>query len=133
MSNQLKVIKFLAEARIFYVLTIDGEQPKGRPFSYFTVYDDKIFFSTGTHKNIFKQIQENPHVEILAWHGNKIMRYDGIAKIVEDDELTKAVRSASPTIANEYDLRQWDFGHFYLEDGHVEIKFLLDPDEEFDL
>ena len=41
MSNAAKVSEFLDQAKVFYFLTTDGDQPKGRPFGFHMLVDDK--------------------------------------------------------------------------------------------
>ena len=84
MSNAAKVHEFLNKAQVFYFLTTDGDQPKGRPFGLQMLLDDAIYFGCGTFKNVFKQLTANPKVEVLALCGNEFMRYDGTVKIVKD-------------------------------------------------
>ena len=133
MSNAQKVSEFLDKTKVFYFLTIDGNQPKGRPFGFQMLVDDKLYFGCGTFKNVFKQITVNPQVEVLAVNGGEFMRYDGTAKIVRDDALLNKVREKMPDIMALYDKNGWEMGLFYLENGHAEIRGLFDLKEEFDV
>ena len=133
MSNVAKVNNFLDEAKVFYFLTTDGTQPKGRPFGFHMLEDDKLYFGCGTFKNVFKQLTENPKVEVLAVNGDKFLRYDGEVKIVKDDALIDKVRAAMPQIMAMYDKNGWEMGLFYLENGHAEIRGMMDLIEEFDM
>ena len=133
MSNAQKVSEFLDKAKVFYFLTIDGNQPKGRPFGFQMLVDDKLYFGCGTFKNVFKQITVNPQVEVLAVNGGEFMRYDGTAKIVRDDALLNKVHEKMPDIMALYDKNGWEMGLFYLENGHAEIRGLFDLKEEFDV
>ncbi len=133
MSNVAKVVEFLDKAKVFYFLTTDGDQPKGRPFGFKIVYEDKLYFGCGTFKNVFRQLTQNPKVEVLAMAGNEFMRYDGEAKVVKDDALLAKVREASPQIMAMYDKNGWEMGLFYLENGHAEIRGMMDLKEEFDV
>ena len=130
MSNVKKVSDFLDKAKVFYFLTTDGEQPKGRPFGFHILYDDKLYFGCGTFKNVFKQLTTNPKVEILATVGMDFIRYDGTAKVVKDDALISKVRETAPQIMEMYDKNGWEMGMFYLENGHAEIRGMLDLKEE---
>ena len=84
MTNVQKVNKFLDDAKTFYFLTTDGDQPKGRPFGFHMLDGDKLNFGCGTFKNVFSQLTKNPKVEVLAVSGQEFMRYDGVVKIVKD-------------------------------------------------
>lgn len=133
MSNVEKVNDFLNEAKVFYFLTTDGDQPKGRPFGFHMVYDGKLYFGCGTFKNVYKQLTANPKVEVLALNDNVFLRYDGTVKTVKDDALMAKVREAMPRLMETYDKNGWEMGLFYLENGHAEIRGMLDLKEEFDV
>ena len=133
MTNAAKVNEFLDKAKTFMFLTTDGEQPKGRPFGFHMLVDDKLYFGCGTFKNVFKQLTANPKVEVLAMAAGEFLRYDGEAKVVKDDALLEKVRAAMPQIMALYDKNGWEMGLFYLENGHAEIRGMLDLKEEFDV
>lgn len=133
MTNLEKIDDFLTKAKTFYFLTTDGDQPRGRPFGFKMLVDGKLYFGCGTFKNVFKQLTKNPKVEVLAVNGGEFLRYDGVAKIVEDDSLLEKVRQASPQIMALYDKNGWKMGLFYLEKAHAEIRGAMDLKEEFDL
>lgn len=133
MSNAEKVCQFLDKAETFYFLTTDGDQPKGRPFGFHMLVDDKLYFGCGTFKNVFKQLTANPKVEVLAVSGGDFLRYDGTVKIVKDGSLLSKVREAMPQIMALYDKNGWEMGLFYLENGHAEIRGMMDLKEEFDV
>lgn len=133
MKNIEKVNKFLDDTKTFCFLTTDGDQPKGRPFGFHLLDGDKIYFGCGTFKNVFSQLTKNPKVEVMAYTDQEFMRYDGTVKIVKDEKLLDKVRSVMPQIMNLYDKNNWEMGMFYLENGHVEIRGMLDLKEEFDV
>ena len=133
MSNTAKVCEFLDKAKVFYFLTTDGDQPKGRPFGFHMLVEDKLYFGCGTFKKVFKQLSENPKVEVLAVNGGEFLRYDGEAVIVKDDELLQKVREVMPQIMALYDKHGWEMGLFYLKNGHAEIRGMMDLKEEFDV
>ena len=133
MSNVEKLNEYLDKAKVFYFLTTDGDQPKGRPFGLHLLADDKIYFGCGTFKNVYKQLTKNPKVEVLAVLDGEFLRYDGIAKVVKDDALLAKVRETLPQVMAIYDKNNWEMGLFYLENGHAEIRGLMDLKEEFDV
>ena len=133
MSNIEKISNFLTRTKVFYVLTTDGDQPKGRPFGMHLVEDGRIYFSCGTFKNVFRQLTENPKVEILAVDGADFMRYDGIATVVKSDSVLSRIREAAPQIMEKYDENGWEMGVFYLENGHAEFRKMMTLVEEFDV
>ena len=133
MSNAARVSAFLDKAQTFFFLTTEGEQPKGRPFGFHMLVDDVLYFGCGTFKNVFRQLTANPRVEVLAMYEGEFLRYDGAAKVVKSDALLKKVRQAMPQIMDLYDRNGWEMGLFCLENGHAEIRGMLDLKEEFDV
>ena len=130
-----KVAAFLNKAGTFYVGTTDGDPPRIRAFSWFHYLEEKdqIVFATGSFKDVFKQMQENPKVEIFALVGGYFMRYDGTFKFLDDESLRDQVKNDSPGMKKTYAENGWTFAPFCLENGHVEIRFSLEPVEEFDV
>lgn len=133
MTTVEKINQFLDEAKVFSFLTTDGDQPKGRPFGLHLLDGDRLYFGCGTFKNVFQQLTANPKVEILAVNNNKFLRYDGTVKIVKDDALLQKVREAIPQTMAMYDKNGWEMGLFHLENGHAEIRGMMDLIEEFDV
>ena len=133
MSNAAIINEYLDKAKVFYFLTTDGDQPKGRPFGFHLLADDRLYFGCGTFKDVFRQLTANPKVEVLAVIGNEFLRYDGTAKVVKDDALLAKVREAMPDIMALYDQNGWEMGLFYLENGHAEIRGLFELKKAFDV
>ena len=133
MTGAEKVVNFLNESKVFFVLTTDGDQPKGRPFGLAVPYEGKVYFGCGTFKNVYKQLVANPKIEILALNGMDFMRYDGVATVVKDEGVLAAFRAVAPDIMSMYDQNGWEMGTFYLADGHAEIRGMMDLKEEFDV
>lgn len=59
-----EVVKFISEAGTFYIATIDGNEPKVRPFGLVIEHEGRIYFCTSNQKNIYKQLQVNPNFEV---------------------------------------------------------------------
>ncbi len=133
MTGAEKVNQFLDEAKVFYFLTTDGAQPKGRPFGFHMLVDDKLYFGCGTFKDVYKQLVKNPKVEILAMIEGGFIRYDGQAKVVKDAALLDKVREVNGKLMEMYDKNGWEMGLFYLENGHCEVRGMMDLKEEFDV
>ncbi len=133
MSNAARVHEFLDKAQVFYFLTIDGDKPKGRPFGFQMLVDDKVWFGTATFKAVYQQMQANPNVEILAKAGDEFLRYFGKATFVKDDALLAKVWEIMPDMKGIYEANGWEMTTFYLEDGHAELHTMMGTQEEFDV
>ena len=61
-----EILKFLGENPTFYLATVEGDQPKVRPFGFFMAHENRLYFGTGTHKKVYRQLQVNPNVEVCT-------------------------------------------------------------------
>lgn len=78
-----KVCQFLDEVHTYYLATVEGDQPRVRPFGTALLFDGKLYIQTGKVKPVSKQIAKNPKVEICAFKGGKWLRIEG--ELVNDD------------------------------------------------
>ena len=74
MENIEKVCQFLDEAQTYYHATVEGDQPRVRPFGTALIYDGRLYIQTGRVKPVSKQIAANPKVEICAFKDGKWLR-----------------------------------------------------------
>jgi len=99
-----EVYKFLKEtAPTYYLATIDGDQPRVRPFGTVDLYEGKLYIQTGKSKDVYKQIEANPKVEVCASAGLDWLRITG--ELVPDDrvEAKKHMLDAYPNLRRMYD------------------------------
>lgn len=61
-----EVLDFLRKCWTYYLATLDWDQPRVRPFWTINIFDGKLYIQTWKSKNVSKQIQTNPKVE-LCW------------------------------------------------------------------
>lgn len=120
-----RINDFLNEAGIFYMATEDGDQPKLRPLGGRLEADGKLLFSVGTFKDVYKQMQKNPKVEIVALNlkkGAQWLRYTGTAVFETDPKYAEQVLEKSPNLKKVYnDETGKKLGMFYLKDATAEI------------
>lgn len=134
MTNVEKINEFLNEAGVWFFLTTDGEQPKGRPFRFHLLKDDTLYFGTGTFKKVFAQMQKNPHVEILAVKESEFLRYDGDVVLEETDDIANEVLAANPQFQKVYNEQTGlKMGMFHLENGKAEICTMMGQKEAFEV
>ena len=97
-----KVYQFLDEAKTYYLATVEGDQPRCRPFGTALLYDGKLYIQTGKVKAVSKQIAANPKVEICAFNGGKWLRVAG--ELVNDDsrDVKVAMLEKMPMLKKMY-------------------------------
>ena len=84
-----RVYEFLNKCGNYFLATMDGDQPRVRPFGTVDIFEGKLYIQTGKVKNVSKQIQANPKVEICAYDGERWLRVSG--KLVRDDRIEAKV------------------------------------------
>jgi len=86
------------------------------------VYDGKIWFGAGTHKNCYRQMKENPNVEIVATDGKGFLRYYGKAVFDENPVIFEQACKEAPYIPKMYNEKTgYQLGMFYLRDATAEF------------
>ena len=98
-----EVLEFLNECGIFYIATVEDDQPRVRPFGIAEIYDNHLYIQTGKRKNVSKQIAKNPKVEICASKGTKWLRVTGTLKRDDRIETKKAMLDKNPHLRKMYD------------------------------
>ena len=80
-----RIKDFFTDAGIFFMATVDGNQPKLRPLGAFLEEDGKLIFGVGDFKNVYRQMSANPLVEIVACKKDgHWLRYTGRAVFETD-------------------------------------------------
>lgn len=112
-----KVVDFLKEAGTYYLATMDGDQPRVRPFGTAHIFEGKLYIQTGKVKPTSKQIVANPKVEICAFKDGTWLRICG--ELVEDDrvEARKSMLDAYPELRNMYDENDGNTQVFYFKNA----------------
>jgi len=97
-----RVCQFLEEAQTYYLATVEGDQPRVRPFGTALVYGGRLYIQTGKVKDVSRQIAANPKVEICAFHGGKWLRLAG--ELVNDDsrDVKVAMLEKMPSLKAMY-------------------------------
>ncbi len=78
-----EVFEFLKNAQVYYLATVEGDQPRVRPFGTIDIFEGKLYIQTGKSKAVSGQIQANPKVELCAFMDGTWLRVAGT--LVRDD------------------------------------------------
>lgn len=129
-----KVVEFLQENPVQYLATVgrDGKA-KCRPFMFAGQMDGKLWFCTNNTKDVYKDLQENPQIEISVSSPTYVwIRLHGKA-VFEDNMQAKEMCIANPIVKSQYKTADNPiFEVFYLEDEHgVIADFSGNPPYEF--
>ena len=98
-----KINDFLTEAGMFFLASVDGDQPKVRPLGLHIEMDGKVLFGIGDFKDVYKQLVANPKTEIVACKPNgHWLRYTGKAVFETDPKYAEAALEAMPHLKSIY-------------------------------
>ena len=116
-----KVLQFLKDAGVYYLATVDGDQPRVRPFGTAIIFEGKLYIQTGKVKDVSKQIHANPKAELCAFKDGIWVRIS--AELVEDDrrEARKAMLDSYPDLRNMYSEDDGNTEVFYLKNAKATI------------
>ena len=98
------VYDFLKTNEVYYLATVDGDQPRVRPFGSAVIFEGKIYIQTGKIKNVSKQIGKNPKVEICALDkaGTTWIRIEAVLVNDERVEAKQFMLDAYPSLQSMY-------------------------------
>ena len=77
-----EVYEFIKKCGTYYLATIEGDQARVRPFGTIDIFEDKLYIQTGKIKEVSKQIQKNPKVELCAFDGEAWLRVAGTLSLI---------------------------------------------------
>lgn len=124
-----RVCNFLKEAGTYYLATVEGDQPRVRPFGTVHIFEGKLYIQTGKVKEVSKQLMANGRAEICAMKDGEWIRVAGT--FVEDDrrEARVSMLEAYPSLQGMYDADDGNTQVFYLQDVTATISsFTHEPE-----
>ena len=119
MTNVERVCKFLEEAQTYYLATVEGDQPRVRPFGTALVFEGKLYIQTGKVKPVSKQLAQNPKAEICAFHNGQWLRVAGELALDDRLEAKKSMLDAYPELRGMYDENDGNTAVFYFTHGEA--------------
>ena len=112
-----KAYDFLKSAGTYYLATVEGDQPRVRPFGTANIYDGKLYIQTGLKKAVAKQLLANPKAEICAFKGGKWIRIAGELILDESFEAQKSMLDAYPNLRGMYSEDDGNTACFFFKDA----------------
>lgn len=111
------VSEFLAKSGVQYFSTVGADgKPKVRPFQFMFEDEGKIYYCTSNKKEVYREMQKSPWVEICASGANAAwLRLSGKVVFIDDLKLKAKAQDASPLVKSIYKTPDNpDFEVFYL-------------------
>lgn len=109
-----EVLEFLKNCGTYYLATMEGNQPRVRPFGTIDMFEDKLYFQTAKVKDVSKQLQANPKFELSGMLGDKWIRVQAVAIIDERVVAKQHMLDAYPSL----------LGMYKADDGNIEVFYL---------
>ena len=122
------VKKFMDECGYYFLATVEGDQPRVRPFGAHAIIDGKLYLQSGKVKAVAHQLAENPKVELCASKPDAWIRVTG--KLVEDPriEVQEAFLEANPGLKSMYAPSDGNTVVYYFDDAEVGFySFVSEP------
>lgn len=116
-----RIYDFLKAAETYYLATVDGDQPRVRPFGTIDLFDGRLTFQTGLVKDVAKQILANPKIEICAMNGGRWIRVEARAVLDERIEAQEHMLAAYPSLQAMYKPGDGNTAVFALTEGKAVI------------
>ena len=126
-----EVYDFLKACGTYYLATVEGDQPRVRPFGTVNIFEGKLYIQTGKKKDVSKQIHLNPKVEICAFKDGQWLRVAG--ELVEDNrrEAKQSMLDAYPSLQGMYSADDDNTEVFYIKDATATFSsFTAQPEVE---
>lgn len=124
-----RVCEFLKNAETYYLATVEGDQPRVRPFGTAHIFEERLYIQTGKVKPVSSQLKANPKAEICAFKNGKWLRVAG--ELIEDDrvEARKSMLDAYPNLRSMYDENDGNTQVFYFKNATATFSsFTSDPE-----
>lgn len=116
-----EALQFLQKAGTFYLATVDGDQPRVRPFGAVCEFEGKLYIVTNNEKDCYKQMIANSKVEISGMADGKWIRLT--AEAIRDDrrEARVAMLEVNKSLRNMYNENDGRVEVLYLKNATVSI------------
>ncbi len=130
-----KVCEFLDKTQTYYLATVEGDQPRVRPFGTALVYDGKLYIQTGKVKPVSKQLAANPKAEICAFDGSTGVWLRVAGELINDDnrDVKVAMLEKLPQLKSMYDPDDDNTQVLYFKDATATFSGFTGPVETINI
>ena len=128
-----RTLKFLDDASTYYLATVEGDQPRVRPFGTALIYNNKLYIQTGKVKKVSHQLSANPKAEICAFKDGRWIRISG--ELVEDEtrEVKTLMLDKMPVLRHMYNEDDGNMQMLYFKNMTVTFSSFTEPIETYNL
>lgn len=112
-----QVYDFLKKCGTYYLATVEGEQPRVRPFGTVDLFEGKLYLQTGLSKSVAQQLKADPKVELCAFDGERWLRVAATAVYDDNLEAQKHMLAAYPSLQAMYQPGDGNTAVYYLKNA----------------
>lgn len=117
-----EVYDFLKKSGVYYLATVEGDQPRVRPFGTIDLFEEKLYIQTGKVKEVAKQMKANPKVEISAMSPDgKWIRISAEAVLDDNVKAQEHMLDAYPNLKDMYQPGDGNTEVYYLKNAVAQI------------
>ena len=117
-----EVYEFLKKCGVYYLATLEGDQPRVRPFGTYDVFEGKLYIQTGKIKPVARQMKANPKVEISAMSPDgKWIRITAEAVLDDNIAAQEHMLAAYPSLKAQYKPGDGNTEVYYLKNAAAVI------------
>ena len=132
MKNMEEVQAFLKDCGAFFIATVDGTQPRVRPFGVSEIIDGRLYIMTGKVKDVYKQMAANGKFEICALKksGSEWLRLSGT--LVNDETLAvkEEFLNRNPGLKSMYKADDDNMAVLYVKDATARFCSFAAPEKK---
>ena len=122
-----EVYEFLKNCGTYYLATVEGDQPRVRPFGTVDIFEDKLYIQTGKKKPVAHQMKANPKVELSGMADGKWIRITAEAVLDESIAAQEHMLAAYPSLQGMYRPGDGNTEVYWLKNATAQICSFTEP------
>ena len=122
-----EVYEFLKQCGVYYLATVEGDQPRVRPFGTIDLYEGKLYIQTGKKKPVAHQMKENPKVELSGMADGRWIRITAEAVLDESIAAQEHMLSVYPSLQGMYQPGDGNTEVYWLKNATAQICSFTEP------
>ena len=127
-----EIYEFLKKCGTYYLATVDGDQPRVRPFGTIDLFEGKLYIQTGKVKAVAQQMKANPKIEISGMAGDKWLRLAAEAVLDKRVEAQTHMLDAYPSLQGMYRPGDGNTEVYYLKNAKAQICSFTEAPQAFE-
>ena len=126
-----EALDFLKKCWTYYLATVEWNQPRVRPFWTINIFNNKLYIQTWKSKNVSKQIQANPKVELCWFYDWDWIRISWELVRDENIDAKKDMLDHYPELRGIYDENDDNTEVLYFKNATATISSFTKPPKTF--